>query len=79
MMQVLQYQVSTPQSTIAADVAQHYVPPPPYFGVRCVFEGVSECGVVHGALYWCLRGVFALSVSAVLVCIFSCMLAYQLL
>ncbi|XP_013177041.1 PREDICTED: uncharacterized protein LOC106124676 isoform X2 [Papilio xuthus] len=47
--------------------------------VRCVFEGVSECGVVHGALYWCLRGVFALSVSAVLVCIFSCMLAYQLL
>lgn len=31
-MQVLQYQVSTPQSTIAADVAQHYVPPPPYFG-----------------------------------------------
>ncbi|XP_064075609.1 uncharacterized protein LOC113395354 isoform X1 [Vanessa tameamea] len=48
-------------------------------GARCVFEGVSDCGVVHGALYWCLRGVFALSVSAVLVCIFSCMLAYQLL
>ncbi|XP_037871250.1 uncharacterized protein LOC101744603 isoform X2 [Bombyx mori] len=48
-------------------------------GVRCVFEGVTDCGVVHGALYWCLRGVFALSVSAVLVCIFSCMLAYQLL
>ncbi|XP_041986271.1 uncharacterized protein LOC121738346 isoform X2 [Aricia agestis] len=48
-------------------------------GVRCVFEGVSECGVVHGALYWCLRGVFALSVCAVLVCICSCMLAYQLL
>ncbi|KAI8441223.1 hypothetical protein MSG28_014873 [Choristoneura fumiferana] len=37
------------------------------------------CDVVHGALYWCLRGVFALSVCAVLVCIFSCMLAYQLL
>ncbi|KAM3955441.1 LOW QUALITY PROTEIN: uncharacterized protein ACR2FA_010643 [Aphomia sociella] len=48
-------------------------------GVRCVFEGVKDCGVVHGALYWCLRGVFALSVTAVLVCIFSCMLAYQLL
>ncbi|KAI8441217.1 hypothetical protein MSG28_014873, partial [Choristoneura fumiferana] len=48
-------------------------------GIRCVFEGVSECDVVHGALYWCLRGVFALSVCAVLVCIFSCMLAYQLL
>ncbi|KAL0809553.1 hypothetical protein ABMA28_011086 [Loxostege sticticalis] len=48
-------------------------------GVRCVFEGVTGCDVVHGALYWCLRGVFALSVSAVLVCIFSCMLAYQLL
>ncbi|XP_022124960.2 uncharacterized protein LOC110999963 isoform X3 [Pieris rapae] len=48
-------------------------------GVRCVFEGVTDCGVVHGALYWCLRGVFALSVTAVLVCIFSCMLAYQLL
>ncbi|XP_038217728.1 uncharacterized protein LOC119836470 isoform X2 [Zerene cesonia] len=48
-------------------------------GVRCVFEGVTDCAVVHGALYWCLRGVFALSVTAVLVCIFSCMLAYQLL
>ncbi|XP_050669166.1 uncharacterized protein LOC126968297 isoform X2 [Leptidea sinapis] len=48
-------------------------------GVRCVFEGMRDCGVVHGALYWCLRGVFALSVTAVLVCIFSCMLAYQLL
>ncbi|XP_028156656.1 uncharacterized protein LOC114350177 isoform X2 [Ostrinia furnacalis] len=48
-------------------------------GIRCVFEGMSSCDVVHGALYWCLRGVFALSVSAVLVCIFSCMLAYQLL
>ncbi|VVC91457.1 unnamed protein product [Leptidea sinapis] len=47
--------------------------------VRCVFEGMRDCGVVHGALYWCLRGVFALSVTAVLVCIFSCMLAYQLL
>ncbi|KAJ0170333.1 hypothetical protein K1T71_014261 [Dendrolimus kikuchii] len=47
--------------------------------IRCEFEGVSSCGVIHGALYWCLRGVFALSVSAVLVCIFSCMLAYQLL
>lgn len=31
-MQVVQYQVSTPRSAIAADVAQHYVPPPPYFG-----------------------------------------------
>lgn len=48
-------------------------------GVRCVFEGVTDCGVVHGVLYWCLRGVFVLSVTAVLVCIFSCMLAYQLL
>ncbi|XP_048482378.1 uncharacterized protein LOC105398624 [Plutella xylostella] len=48
-------------------------------GVRCVFEGVTGCDVVHGALYWCLRGVFALSVTAVLVCIFSSMLAYQLL
>lgn len=31
-MQVVQYQVSTPRSAIAAEVPQHYVPPPPYFG-----------------------------------------------
>lgn len=32
-MQMLQYQVSAPsQSNISQEVAQHYVPPPPYFG-----------------------------------------------
>ncbi|XP_063391659.1 uncharacterized protein LOC134677130 [Cydia fagiglandana] len=47
--------------------------------LRCVFEGVSSCEVVRGALLICLRGVFGLSVCAVLVCMFSSMLAYQLL
>ncbi|XP_048002019.1 uncharacterized protein LOC125238671 [Leguminivora glycinivorella] len=47
--------------------------------LRCVFEGVTSCEVVRGALLICLRGVFGLSVCAVLVCMFSSMLAYQLL
>ncbi|XP_065087854.1 uncharacterized protein LOC135709445 isoform X2 [Ochlerotatus camptorhynchus] len=47
--------------------------------VRFVFDSTSDCGVVHGALYSCLRAVFGLSVAGVLVAVFSCMLVYQLL
>lgn len=50
-----------------------------FLAVKCVFEDVSDCDVVHGALYRCLRAIFGLSVVGVLVCICSAMLAYQLL
>ncbi|CAD7082489.1 unnamed protein product [Hermetia illucens] len=48
-------------------------------GVRFVFDSTADCGVVHGALYSCLRAVFGLSVAGVLAAVFSCMLVYQLL
>ncbi|XP_017480456.1 PREDICTED: uncharacterized protein LOC108369778 isoform X2 [Rhagoletis zephyria] len=48
-------------------------------GVRLVFDSLSDCGVVHGSLYSCLRAIFGLSVAGVLVAVFSCMLVYQLL
>lgn len=41
-MQLVQYEVSTPQSAVAADVAQHYVPPPPYFGTFCLLTAVNS-------------------------------------
>ncbi|KAG5676386.1 hypothetical protein PVAND_006226 [Polypedilum vanderplanki] len=47
--------------------------------VRFVFDATTDCGVVHGALYSCLRAVFGLSVAGVFVAVFSCMLVYQLL
>ncbi|CAG0884812.1 unnamed protein product [Cyprideis torosa] len=46
---------------------------------RFAFMGTSDCEVVHGALYSCLRGLFGLSVIGILVSIFSCMLVYQLM
>jgi len=48
-------------------------------GVRFVFDATTDCSVVHGALYSCLRAVFGLSVAGVFVAVFSCMLVYQLL
>lgn len=48
-------------------------------GVRFVFDATTDCSVVHGALYSCLRAVFGLSVAGVFVSVFSCMLVYQLL
>ncbi|XP_042205341.1 uncharacterized protein LOC121854693 isoform X2 [Homarus americanus] len=39
----------------------------------------SNCDVIHGPLYSCLRALFGLSVIGILVSIFSCMLVYQLL
>ncbi|KAG5868087.1 hypothetical protein JTB14_008545 [Gonioctena quinquepunctata] len=48
-------------------------------GSRYVFDATPDCEVIHGALYSCLRAMFGLSVSGILVCIFSCMLVYQLL
>ena len=47
--------------------------------VSYVFRSVPDCNVVHGALFSCLRALFGLSVIGALVCIFSCMLVYQLL
>ncbi|XP_046610446.1 uncharacterized protein LOC124300406 [Neodiprion virginianus] len=44
-----------------------------------LFEGTSDCEVVDGALYACLRALFGVSVAGILACIFSCMLVYQLL
>ncbi|KAF0288394.1 hypothetical protein FJT64_013234 [Amphibalanus amphitrite] len=53
----------------------------PYEGeeVSYVFRSVPDCNVIHGALFSCLRALFGLSVIGALVCIFSCMLVYQLL
>ncbi|ERL83499.1 hypothetical protein D910_00521, partial [Dendroctonus ponderosae] len=48
-------------------------------GLRFVFDSTPDCEVIHGALYSCLRAMFGLSVSGILVCIFSCMLVFQLL
>jgi hypothetical protein len=51
-----------------------------YFSVvHYVFNSTPDCEVIHGALYSCLRAMFGLSVIGILVCIFSCMLIYQLL
>jgi hypothetical protein len=47
--------------------------------MRYIFAGTPNCEVVHGVLYSCLRALFGLSVIGILVCIFSCMLVYQLL
>ncbi|XP_037082148.1 uncharacterized protein LOC119102800 [Pollicipes pollicipes] len=47
--------------------------------VSYVFGAVPNCEVIHGALFSCLRALFGLSVIGALVCIFSCMLVYQLL
>lgn len=50
-----------------------------FIGVRYVFNATPDCEVIHGALYSCLRAMFGLSVIGILICIFSCMLVYQLL
>lgn len=48
-------------------------------GIKFVFNSTKDCEVIHGALYSCLRAIFGLSVIGILICIFSCMLVYQLL
>uniref|UniRef100_A0A1B6DWH9 Uncharacterized protein n=1 Tax=Clastoptera arizonana TaxID=38151 RepID=A0A1B6DWH9_9HEMI len=48
-------------------------------GTRYVFSSTPDCEVIHGALYSCLRALFGISVTGILVCIFCCMLVYQLL
>ncbi|XP_069685895.1 uncharacterized protein [Periplaneta americana] len=58
---------STPTARATSDIV-HYV-----------FNSTPDCEVIHGALYSCLRAMFGLSVIGILVCIFSCMLIYQLL
>ena len=44
-----------------------------------IFHGVVRCESIQGLLFSCLRALFLLSVMAILVCIFSLMLVYQLL
>ena len=44
---------------------------------RFVFAATSNCEVIHGTIYSCLRAMFGLSVVGILVSIFSCMLVYQ--
>ncbi|CAG2116084.1 unnamed protein product, partial [Medioppia subpectinata] len=48
-------------------------------GHHMTFDEIMDCDVVHGLLFSCLRGLFGLSVFAILMCIFSLMLVYQLL
>ncbi|KAG8265943.1 hypothetical protein J6590_082591 [Homalodisca vitripennis] len=48
-------------------------------GSRYVFNATPDCEAIHGPLYLCLRALFGLSVIGILVCIFCCMLVYQLL
>ena len=47
--------------------------------LRFVFAATSNCEVIHGTIYSCLRAMFGLSVIGILVSIFSCMLVYQIL
>lgn len=47
-------------------------------GMHYVFGGTQNCDVIHGILYSCLRALFGISVIGILVCIFSCMLVYQI-
>ena len=47
-------------------------------GMHYIFAGTRNCDIVHGILYSCLRALFGISVVGILVCIFSCMLVYQL-
>ncbi|CAG0912630.1 unnamed protein product [Notodromas monacha] len=47
-------------------------------GGKFVFAGTESCDVIHGSLYTCLRVLFGVSVVAIILCIFSCMLTYQL-
>ena len=44
-----------------------------------IFYGVSNCQLIHSLLFSCLRALFGLSVVAILICICSLMLVYQLL
>lgn len=44
-----------------------------------VFYSVPDCQVIHGVLYSCLRTLFGLSVIGILICIFCCLLIYQLI
>ena len=43
-----------------------------------IFAGTKNCDIIHGVLYSCLRALFGISVIGILVCIFSCMLVYQI-
>ncbi|XP_037810081.1 uncharacterized protein LOC119602572 isoform X1 [Lucilia sericata] len=74
-----EYAQKTRTCTCYSDLIESQVDRVDKEGVRLVFDSLSDCGVVHGSLYSCLRAIFGLSVAGVLVAVFSCMLVYQLL
>uniref|UniRef100_A0A1A9WST0 Uncharacterized protein n=1 Tax=Glossina brevipalpis TaxID=37001 RepID=A0A1A9WST0_9MUSC len=74
-----EYAQKTRTCTCYSDMIESQVDRVDKEGVRLVFDSLSDCGVVHGSLYSCLRAIFGLSVAGVLVAVFSCMLVYQLL
>lgn len=74
-----EYAQKTRTCTCYSDMIESQVERVDKEGVRLVFDSLSDCGVVHGSLYSCLRAIFGLSVAGVLVAVFSCMLVYQLL
>lgn len=39
----------------------------------------TDCGIIHGSIYSCLRAIFGLSIAGVLIAIFICLLIWQLL
>ncbi|EDW57098.1 uncharacterized protein [Drosophila virilis] len=74
-----EYAQKTRTCTCYSDLIESHVDRVDKEGVRLVFDSLSDCGVVHGSLYSCLRAIFGLSVAGVLIAVFSCMLVYQLL
>ncbi|XP_030380199.1 uncharacterized protein LOC115628293 [Scaptodrosophila lebanonensis] len=74
-----EYAQKTRTCTCYSDLIESQVDRVDKEGVRLVFDSLSDCGVVHGSLYSCLRAIFGLSVAGVLIAVFSCMLVYQLL
>ncbi|EDV38773.1 uncharacterized protein Dana_GF24832, isoform A [Drosophila ananassae] len=74
-----EYAQKTRTCTCYSDLIESQVDRVDKEGVRLVFDSLSDCNVVHGSLYSCLRAIFGLSVAGVLIAVFSCMLVYQLL
>lgn len=73
------YTQKTRTCTCYSVLLEAHTEPDESIGSRFVFDSTPDCEVIHGALYSCLRAMFGLSVTGILVCIFSCMLIYQLL
>lgn len=48
-------------------------------GVKLIMDLTTDCGIIHGSIYSCLRAIFGLSIAGVLIAIFICLLIWQLL